>query len=338
MRRLGLRSGRLAAPLSHASTTKTLDEVDVASPPVPRQHNERVSFACADAGDPVATDVDLIDISVVVPAFNEEQRIGASIETVCNFLRRSGRTWELVIVDDGSSDLTASITDAKAAHEPRVKLIRSPRNRGKGHALRLGVLASCGDEVLISDADFSAPIDDLENLWAGRNGAVAAIGSRGHTDSTIEVHQGRLREALGRLGNLIIRAVAVPGISDTQCGFKLFEGPAARALFSMAKLSGWAIDVEILHLCGRFGWPVVEAPVRWSHATGSKLRPTAYFQVLAEIAYMRVAHRRAREPRLPRTNDPAIVAGPHAVESTPQRLRSQAGQRLSGSGPQRAAQ
>jgi dolichyl-phosphate beta-glucosyltransferase len=242
--------------------------------------------------------VDVVDLSVVIPAFNEQARIGASIEAVCRYLRQSGRSWEVIVVDDGSSDRTAAIAAALADREPGIRLIRSARNGGKGHALRTGVLASRGAEVLVSDADLSTPIGEVERLWEVRDGAVAAIGSRVQR-STIELRQSRLRETLGRLGNLMIRAVAVRGISDTQCGFKLFKGPQARALFQMARLNGWAIDVEILHLCARFGWPVVEVPVRWSHAAGSKLRPTAYLQVLGELAYLRLAHRQAVEPRLP---------------------------------------
>ncbi|HZN17074.1 MAG TPA: dolichyl-phosphate beta-glucosyltransferase [Micromonosporaceae bacterium] len=239
----------------------------------------------------------MVDLSVVIPAFNEQDRIGASVESVCRYLRRSGRSWELIIVDDGSTDRTAAIATTIAAREPGIRLIRSPRNAGKGHALRTGVLASRGAEVLVSDADLSTPISEIERLRAARNGAVAAIGSRFHR-ATIGVRQSRLRETLGRLGNLAIRAVAVRGISDTQCGFKLFSGPQARVLFGMARLNGWAIDVEILHLCARLGWQVAEVPVRWSHAAGSKLRPGAYLHVLAELAYLRVAHRQAREPWL----------------------------------------
>lgn len=233
----------------------------------------------------------------MIPAFNEQDRIGTSIEAVCRYLRRSGRSWELIIVDDGSADRTAAVIGAIAVREPGIRLIRSPHNAGKGHALRTGVLASRGAEVLVSDADLSTPIDEIERLRAARAGAVAAVGSRIHR-AMLGVRQSRLREMLGRLGNLAIRMIAVRGISDTQCGFKLFSGPQARVLFSMARLNGWAIDVEILYLCARLGWPVAEVPVRWSHVPGSKLRPSAYLHVLAELAYLRLAHRQANQPWL----------------------------------------
>jgi glycosyltransferase involved in cell wall biosynthesis len=251
-------------------------------------------------GAPVPAEEAAPGLSVVIPAFNEEHRIGESIVAICEYLRQTGRTWELIIVDDGSSDLTATIAAGVVRNEPRVRLIQSPRNRGKGHALRTGVIASRGDEVLISDADLSTPIAEIERLLAARNGAVAAIGSRSNP-AWIAVHQGRPRELLGRIGNRIIRFFAVPGVGDTQCGFKLFRGSAARALFGMAKINGWATDVEILHLCTRFGWPVVEVPVHWAHATGSKLRPSAYLHVLAEIAQLRIAHRRSNAPAMEAT-------------------------------------
>jgi glycosyltransferase involved in cell wall biosynthesis len=240
----------------------------------------------------------VIDLSVVVPAYNEQQRLGACVDTVCAYLRGSGCSWELIVVDDGSSDGTAAIAAGRARLEPRITLIRLPTNSGKGYAVRAGVLASRGRDVLISDADLSTPIDELELLRARRNGAVVAIGSRALPASRIEARQGAVREALGRFGNRLIQTVAVRGFADTQCGFKLFNGRAARAVFAVAKLNGWAFDVEILHLCVRFGWPVVEVPVRWGHSPGSKVRPSAYLHVLTEIAQLRLAHRRTRAPQL----------------------------------------
>jgi len=250
------------------------------APPQPQRHNGTAT----------------VDLSVVIPAFNEQRRIGRSIEAVRGYLRRSGLAWELIVVDDGSTDRTASVADEIVAQDPNVRLIRSARNGGKGNAVRAGVLASRGRDVLISDADLSTPIDELERLVASRNGAVAAVGSRAAAGARIERDQWVVRRWLGRLGNRVIRVVAVPEIDDTQCGFKLFHGPAARRLFALTRVNGWGIDVEVLHLCAKFGWPVVEVPVRWAHASGSKLRPWAYVQVLTEIAYLRLAHRRTRNP------------------------------------------
>ena len=255
------------------------------------------AVATGPANSPPKDDTPVIDLTVVIPAYNEEQRLGASIVAVRDHLDRAGASWELVIVDDGSTDRTAAVVDAAAAQEPRIRLIRTPRNRGKGHAVRIGVLASVGKEVLVSDADLSTPIAELDELRRGRGDAVVVIGSRSDL-SKIAVHQSVVRETLGRFGNWIIRAMVLDGVNDTQCGFKLFDGASARGLFAATTVDGWAFDVEVLHLCRRFGWPVAEVPVRWAHAAGSKIRPSAYVQVLTDIARLRLTHRRTRTPTL----------------------------------------
>ncbi|MER5463781.1 dolichyl-phosphate beta-glucosyltransferase [Streptomyces sp. NPDC002668] len=240
-----------------------------------------------------------VDLSVVVPAYNEEGRLRPTLDAICAHLRAEpGRwgDWELIVVDDGSSDATAKIAQEAAAEEPRIHLVSSNGNRGKGSALRLGVLASYGRRVLITDADLATPIEELDRLdkQLAAEDSAAAIGSRAHPDSQIEVHQRRMREWLGRMGNRLIRAVAVSGIHDTQCGFKLFEGDKARAAFADSRLDGWGIDVEILRFFRRAGWPVTEVPVRWSHQAGSKVRPLDYGKVLLELLRLRArALRRA---------------------------------------------
>ncbi|MFE3645183.1 dolichyl-phosphate beta-glucosyltransferase [Streptomyces sp. NPDC059169] len=242
--------------------------------------------AAAGTSDPA------VDLTVVVPAYNEEDRLRPTLDAIREHLNadpdRWG-SWELIVVDDGSTDGTARIAREVAAEEPRIHVIDSAGpNKGKGHALRTGVLASYGRRVLLTDADLATPIEELdrldEQLGAGAGaGAGAAIGSRAHPDSRIDVHQRPLREWLGRLGNRLIRAVAVPGIRDTQCGFKLFDGDKARAAFADARLRGWGIDVEILSFFRRAGWPITEVPVRWSHRAGSKVRAVDYAKVLLEL-------------------------------------------------------
>lgn len=233
-----------------------------------------------------------MDLSVVVPAYNEEGRLRPTLDAICAHLRAEpGRwgEWELLVVDDGSTDATARIAKEAAAAEPRIQLVSSDDNRGKGSALRRGVLASYGKRVLITDADLATPIEELDRLdkQLGAEDSAAAIGSRAHPDARIEVHQRRMREWLGRMGNRLIRAVAVPGIHDTQCGFKLFDGDKARAAFADSRLDGWGIDVEILRFFRHRGWPVTEVPVRWSHQAGSKVRPLDYGRVLLELVMLR---------------------------------------------------
>src|SRR5690606_8514679 len=237
---------------------------------------------------------DQIHLSVVIPAFNEQHRICHTIDAIRAYPAANVPTWELSVVDDGSTDDTASVVQARIDRDSRIKMVRLWRNRGRGYAERVGVLASRCADVLVSDADLSTPIVELKKLWTAGGCAALVIASRALPGSTIETPQGRLRRLFGRMGNFYIRALAVPSIRDTQCGFKLLRGEAARVLMRQSRLNGWGIDVEILHLCLRFGWPVVEVPVRWRHRAGSKLRPTAYLRVLLEVAYLRVIHRRTR--------------------------------------------
>ncbi|WP_329072793.1 dolichyl-phosphate beta-glucosyltransferase [Streptomyces sp. NBC_01429] len=266
------------------------------------------------------TGIDLtgIDLTVVVPAYNEEHRLRPTLDAVVAHLRaapdRWGR-WELIVVDDGSTDRTAAIAAEAAADEPRVRVLAGDGNHGKGHALRQGVLASRGRRVLLTDADLATPIAELDRLDAqltADGGDGAAIGSRAHPDARIEVRQLAVREWLGRLGNRLIQRVAVDGISDTQCGFKLFEGDRARAAFADSRLDGWGIDVEILRFFRRSGRPVTEVPVRWSHQPGSKVRPLDYGRVLLELIRLRLRLPAGGRPRgvVRRTAD-RVTARPH---------------------------
>ncbi|WP_190129896.1 glycosyltransferase [Streptomyces mashuensis] len=247
--------------------------------------------AGATAGPPAgpAPDRGTVDLTVVVPAYNEEQRLGPTLRAVRDHLRAlPGTDWELIVVDDGSADGTAAVAEAAAREEPRVRLLRTPENRGKGHAVRTGVLASRGRRVLVTDADLATPIEEFgalsERLDAG---AAAAVGSRALPDSRIAVRQHAVRELLGRLGAGLIRAAAVPGIRDTQCGFKLFDGDKVRAAFADSRLDGWSFDVEILRFFHQRDWEVAEVPVRWAHQPGSKVRPLAYPRVLADVVRLR---------------------------------------------------
>ncbi|MEV0320838.1 dolichyl-phosphate beta-glucosyltransferase [Streptomyces sp. NPDC050658] len=236
-----------------------------------------------------------VDLTVVVPAYNEERRLAPTLAAIRAYLDGAGSpeaprvgSWELIVVDDGSTDRTPEIAVEAELDDPRVRLVHSDRNRGKGHALRLGVLASRGDRVLVTDADLATPIEELERLdKALSDGHAAAIGSRAGADATIEARQHRLRELFGRTGNFLIRMVAVPGIRDTQCGFKLFDGDLARAAFAASRLRGWGIDVEILQYVRRSGRPIAEVPVRWAHQEGSKVRPLDYVRVLGELASLK---------------------------------------------------
>ncbi len=227
-------------------------------------------------------------LTLCIPAYNEQDRIAGNLETISRFLSSQPYTWEVVVVDDGSTDNTGRIL-AQPAAAGSFRVIAYSENRGKGYAVRQGVLASRGEYVAFSDADLSAPIDELSKLFdALDEGYDIAIGSRAARGAQLIVHQPLYRELGGKGLNVLIRLLAVPGIRDTQCGFKLFKGDIARELFAKSFISGWAFDVEVLYLARKRGCKIAEVPVKWAHAEGSKIRPLqAGLQVVKDILRMR---------------------------------------------------
>ncbi len=213
-------------------------------------------------------------ISIVVPAFNEERRIERTVRAIFDYMVMNHGIYEVIIADDGSLDATGEIVARLQREVLPIKFLRSERNRGKGNAVRRGVVASTGDLVLVTDADLSTPIEELEKLLERvQEGADIAIGSRGLRDSQLGVRQPFYHELLGRIFNLLVQWTILPGIWDTQCGFKLFRGPLARKLFARATIDGFAFDVEVLGLAAWVSCKLAEVPVRWSHvANGNKLR------------------------------------------------------------------
>jgi dolichyl-phosphate beta-glucosyltransferase len=214
-------------------------------------------------------------LSIVIPAYNEEQRIAPTLARIVAHAQARRSPFEVIVVDDGSRDGTRAVVESVAARHRSVRLLALPANAGKGAAVRAGVLASRGDHVLFTDADLSTPIEELATLeGALRDGAEIAVGSR-VAAGDVERHQPLLRRVQGRAFHVVVKALgfrAVAAIQDTQCGFKLFRGAVARVLFRELTLSGFAFDVELLELaCDRFR--VREVPVHWTHADGSKVRP-----------------------------------------------------------------
>ena len=206
-------------------------------------------------------------ISIIIPAFNEEIRLPATLDKVRAYLDRSAWDFaEILVVDDGSRDATA-----QAARRAGVCVLQNPGNRGKGYSVRRGMLEAQGEWALFTDADLSAPIEDLEALWtaAERQTLRVAIGSRAVDRSLVGVHQPAFREAMGRIFNLTMRLVTGLPYRDTQCGFKLFETRAAHEIFSRQLLDGFGFDVEVLYIARRLGHPAAEVPVRWNNAAGT---------------------------------------------------------------------
>ena len=208
-------------------------------------------------------------VSIIIPAYNEEKRLPATLERVREYLRSgSWEASEIVVVNDGSRDATAKIA-AKAG----ARVLHNPGNRGKGYAVRHGMLDAKNEWVLLTDADLSAPIEELDKLWTAAEGAGApvVIGSRALDRSLIGVRQPAFRDFSGRFFNLVMRLVTGLPFSDTQCGFKLFRAQAAREIFSRQRLDGFGFDVEILYIARRLGYVCLEIPVRWNDVAGSKV-------------------------------------------------------------------
>ena len=215
-----------------------------------------------------------IRLSIVIPALDESGRLPASLERIGSFLG-DNPSWlptEIIVVDDGSKDGTA--TSARAAKLPRevsLHIADHPTNLGKGAAARTGFGLTTGDWVLLTDADLSAPIDELPTLAAAAEHGGVAIGSRAAQRHLVEVHQPFHRDLMGRTFNLIVRMLGLSRIHDTQCGFKLFPGNLARSLAAVQRLDGFAFDVELLVIARSWGYPVHEVGVRWRHIEASRV-------------------------------------------------------------------
>lgn len=214
-------------------------------------------------------------LSVVIPAHNEVERIGPTLERVLEYLGRQDYGFEIIVVDDVSQDGTARVTARFQRRDGRLRLLQRTADPGKGAAVQAGMLAARGRRVLFSDADLSTPIEECEKLLEAieREGYDIAIGSRGLPQSDLRVRQPWYREGMGRIFNLMVRAVAVHGIRDTQCGFKLFRGEVVQDLFRRQTVMGFAFDVEILYIALKRGLRVKEAAVTWINSPRSKVDP-----------------------------------------------------------------
>jgi dolichyl-phosphate beta-glucosyltransferase len=234
-----------------------------------------------------------MELSVVIPAFNESQRLGPTLKRVVEYLRREEGSCEVLVVDDGSTDSTAEV--ARQFASEGVRVLRQERNRGKGAVLKVGVLASRGDAVLLLDADLSTPIEELARLRPYLAQAELVLGSRAVDRSLITRHQPFYRETMGRIFNLLIRLLGIRGLRDTQCGFKLLDGKAARRLFAELAIERFAYDVELVVLARRHGYRVVEVGVRWADSPSSRVNPvTDSFRMLWDVLALRWRHWRAR--------------------------------------------
>ena len=240
--------------------------------------------------------MDRTDIAVIIPAYNEEERIGPTLEAMIAYFSARPESWRLIVVNDGSRDRTLEVVQSVARDRAEITLIDSQPNRGKGHAVRTGMLAAQADLLLMSDADLATPIEELEKLRArisDKNPVV--IGSRPLRDSNLEVRQPLWREIGGRAFNKFIQAVGVWGVADTQCGFKLFREKEAHDIFRRCKLNGWGFDFEAMMIARDLGLTITEVGVRWRHMEGSKFEPLKEApKMLRELFRLRLMGRTAR--------------------------------------------
>jgi dolichyl-phosphate beta-glucosyltransferase len=214
-----------------------------------------------------------LGLSIVVPAFNEAKRLPGTLPRMIEYACRLRESVEIIVVDDGSSDATADVVAAMARECDVVSVLRSDHNRGKGAAVRRGVMAARFGHVLFSDVDLSTPLEETAKLRAAlASGADVAIGSRRVAGSDVQVHQPWLRELAGRTFSGIVSLLLLPGIHDSQCGFKAFRQPAARALFSRQRLDGFGFDAEVLWLARQLGYRVAEIPIVWRDDRRSNVR------------------------------------------------------------------
>jgi dolichyl-phosphate beta-glucosyltransferase len=236
-------------------------------------------------------------LSIIIPAYNESARLGKTIETVVDYMRRNYPDGEVIVVDDGSADNTATLArQMLAGNDPlRTSVISYKSNLGKGRAVRLGMLAARGDVALFSDADLSTPITEAPKLFDPivNNECDVAFGSRALDRSLIGVHQSWRREQGGRVFNLAVRLATGMPFWDTQCGFKAFKMSAFRPLVQAATVDRFGFDVELLYLGYRAGLRLREVPVRWDHNEGSKISLFSdSFKMLGEVGMIRQQARR----------------------------------------------
>jgi glycosyltransferase involved in cell wall biosynthesis len=229
-------------------------------------------------------------LSIIIPAYNEQTRLPGTLQIVTRYL--ADREWafrEIIVVDDGSKDSTVATVEAFVKEGHPVRILKNPGNRGKGYAVRHGMLVAHGEWLLFSDADLSTPIEELEKLYAAISDSVPiAIGSRALDRSLIGVHQSQFRERAGQVFNFVMRLVLGLDIHDTQCGFKLFRRDAAQAIFSRQKLERFSFDAEILFIARKLGLRAAEVPVRWNNVEGTKVGMWSGTQSFLDLVTIRL--------------------------------------------------
>lgn len=251
-----------------------------------------------------------VDLSLIFPCYNEAGRLPASLDRAREYLSGMEFTYEILVVDDGSSDETAECGERAAALDPRIRVLRYEENRGKGFAVAYGARHSRGEWVLFSDADLSTPLEELERFLPFlEQGYDVVIASRGLPGSVLKVRQPFIRECVGRAMNRLIRALSGLRFTDTQCGFKLFSRRAAADIFDNLRVRGWMFDVEALVIAAKLGYRVIDVPVTWINSGDSRVKLRHAPRILAELAGIRL-YWLGREPERRRREDAEVATQP----------------------------
>jgi len=236
-------------------------------------------------------------LSIVIPAFNEEKRLPATLERIAGYINASGRATEVILVDDGSADGTAGVAESFRGKIAELRVVSNGRNRGKGYSVRHGFTESRGEIVLFTDADLSAPIEETDKLLAKMDGYDVAIGSRAVNRELIEVHESKFRELAGIIFNRIVRLILRLRFVDTQCGFKVFRRDKCKIIFEQQTIERFGFDPELLYLARHHGLRTAEVAVRWAHSPATKvnlLRDSV--QMFLDVVIIRWNSLRGRYP------------------------------------------
>ena len=207
-----------------------------------------------------------LELSIVIPSFNEEKRLPATLERITNYINGSGRNTEVIVVDDGSTDRTAEVAKSFARQIEHLRVVPNGTNRGKGYSVKHGSIEARGEIVLFTDADLSAPIEEADKLLEKMGEYDVAIGSRAVDRALIEVHETVFREFAGIVFNRIVRIILRLPFVDTQCGFKAFRREKCKILFEQQTIERFGFDPELLYLARHHGLKTVEVAVRWAHS------------------------------------------------------------------------
>jgi dolichyl-phosphate beta-glucosyltransferase len=235
-------------------------------------------------------------LSIIIPAYNEEERLPGTLQSVQSFLKQQSYRWEVVVVENGSRDRTYEVATEFAKSNANFRVLRAT-GRGKGLAVRIGMLDAAGENRMMLDADLSMPVDQITRFLPPAQNADIVIASR-EAPGAVRYDEPSYRHIGGRVINTMIRLLALPGLHDTQCGFKCFSAKAAQDLFSEQTIHGWAFDIEILYVARLRGYSVVELPIPWHYSPQSHLRPVQdAIRMFFDLLHIRLNHLRGEYAR-----------------------------------------